>query len=533
MGIKYDDDEQINDLTLQDNSGPDSDSFIAGKTKATYYNKKDAPLEEVHFKVLLELTGSEAGKDRPGVDIILVLDVSGSMKGEKIDHLKTATKFLVKKLSPIDRLSIVKFSGQAIRLCPLRVMTRDAQSNVEGLIDELAAGGGTNITLGLEEAVQVLNDRRFVEDREVAIMLMSDGNPYPHEADGSQVKVEKVPVYTFGLGQDYHPMVLQGLAKRSNGGTFSTADVENTDSSNLSIAFAQCLAGLLTVVVQELTLTITKQKSKITKVSVGNYPESRNDSEGSITISFGNLYSKEVRSILVDLVLEGVNAPKGTDILEFTYTYKVPGRKNPYDAPPVYITVSRTGKPTSTESQEVLMEEARQHTVVKMKEAREMADDKRFDDAKQKLDEAKTNLERDELDKTNPKIIGLLSEVNQFMKFLETPEIYEKLGRAFAFAAELSHSLQRFAARGDVNELRLFATPAMNQLLDQVKAYEQNPEAPVPTATEDTEQRIENEPPKPAEIDIQPIKFQDMYIQDILHYFKTLILKAASLCSNP
>lgn len=116
--------------------------------------------------------------------------------------------------------------------------------------------------------------------------------------------------------------VLQSIAKRSKGGTFSTADVENTETSNLSIAFAQCLAGLLSVVVQDLTLTITKQKSQINEVFAGTYPQSRDDSEGSVTISFGNLYSKEVRSILVDLVLDEVNKPKGTDVLEFTYSYK-------------------------------------------------------------------------------------------------------------------------------------------------------------------------------------------------------------------
>ncbi|XP_057540365.1 E3 ubiquitin-protein ligase WAVH1-like [Amaranthus tricolor] len=540
MVQNYDDDERIDDVKEHVESGPDSDSFIAGKIKATYYNKKDAPLTKTNFKVLVELTGSEAGEDRPGVDIILVLDVSGSMKGEKLDHLKTATKFLVKKLSPIDRLSVIKFSKEGIRLCPLRVMTREARDNIEDVINELEAGGGTNITAGLEEALQVLNDRRFVKGREVAVMLMSDGNPYPHEADGSQVDVGNVPVYTFGLGQDYHPKVLQSIAKRSKGGTFSTADVENTETSNLSIAFAQCLAGLLSVVVQDLTLTITKQKSQINEVFAGTYPQSRDDSEGSVTISFGNLYSKEVRSILVDLVLDEVNKPKGTDVLEFTYSYKPPGGEKPYDAPPVFITVSRTGTPSEQENPEVLTEEARQHTAQKMKQAQVLADDKRFDDAKLTLNEAKTNLERNELDQSNPKIKSLQSEVNQFLKLMESPEIYEKLGRAFAFAAELSHSLQRFATRGDVNELRIFATASMDQFLEQVKKYEVNPEEPVPTLADDLKERIENDLMRDGVYGGDDHGYGNVQIDDgivqffrgVHGFFKSLLIKVVSLCNN-
>ena len=82
----------------------------------------------------------------------------------------------------------------------------------------------------------------------------------------------------------------------------------------------------------------------------------------------------------------------------------------------MFITVSRTGTPSEQENPEVLTEEARQHTAQKMKQAQVLADDKRFDDAKLTLNEAKTNLERNELDQSNPKIKSLQSEVNQFLK---------------------------------------------------------------------------------------------------------------------
>ena len=69
-------------------------------------NNNMAPLEENTQKVLLELTGDDSTSDRSGLDLVAVLDVSSSMQGEKIEKMKTAMKFVVKKLSSIDRLSI-------------------------------------------------------------------------------------------------------------------------------------------------------------------------------------------------------------------------------------------------------------------------------------------------------------------------------------------------------------------------------------------------------------------------------------------
>ena len=115
--------------------------------------------------------------------------------------------------------------------------------------------------------------------------------------------------------------MLKTIAKNSMGGTFS--NVQNQD--NLRIAVSQCLAGLLTVVVQDLKLTVTQIKStSIEKVSSGNYPQSRDVVGGSVTVSFGDLYNKEVRKVMVDLLLPAVSRQScGDDVLLFNYTYRL------------------------------------------------------------------------------------------------------------------------------------------------------------------------------------------------------------------
>ncbi|CAL5337299.1 unnamed protein product [Camellia sinensis] len=522
--MSFNDDEPI--VASQDVSGEKPAAFLAGKTKATIINKTTAPLEETEFKVMLELTGAGSGNDRSGVDLVTVLDVSGSMGGEKLEKMKIAMLFMIKKLSPIDRLSIVVFNGGSHRLCPLRQITENSQEEIENLVNALVANGGTNISAGLQTGLKVLNDRKLTSGRVVGIMLMSDGQQNAG-GDAAQVPVGNVPVCTFGFGADHDPtveytnpgkleswvihtwrkqgskfgyyigissvMVLNAIANNSVGGTFS--DVRNQD--NLSIAFSQCLAGLLTVVVQDLKLTVTRVESTIVKVSAGNYIQSKDDAAGSVTVSFGDLYIKEVRKVIVDLLLPAASSPAGSDVLEITYTYSSGGKL--FDANPIILTVSRTGRTSvEPEREEVMMEENRLRTAQMMKEARVMADDQKLGNARDKLVEAQNLLEDVVNDESNPLIEMLKSELQQIKRLMKSQEIYEKQGRTYALSSETSHNRQRYAARGDdVEKVRMFSTPRMDAYLEQAKSFDEDPSKPLPSVDEDEKQELAADPLAP------------------------------------
>ncbi len=64
------------------------------------------------------------GGVRSSVDLICVLDVSGSMSGQKIQLLKETMKFLVETLTLSDRLCIITFNNQARRICTLKALTK-------------------------------------------------------------------------------------------------------------------------------------------------------------------------------------------------------------------------------------------------------------------------------------------------------------------------------------------------------------------------------------------------------------------------
>lgn len=92
------------------------------------YMKEDAALtaDTVTAEIEIKATSS-ASLLRKRLDLVAVLDVSGSLEGKKMDSIKKAAKFVIMKLTPEDRLSIVTFSDAATRLNPLRLMTEAAQ----------------------------------------------------------------------------------------------------------------------------------------------------------------------------------------------------------------------------------------------------------------------------------------------------------------------------------------------------------------------------------------------------------------------
>lgn len=448
-------------------------------------NNKEAPLEENDQKVMLELTGDDSSVDRPGLDLVAVLDVSGSMSGHKIGEMKTAMQFVVRKLCPIDRLSIVTFNNAATRKCPLRQVTQASQRELQEIVDSLNARGSTNIEAGLETGLKVLTDRKVSDGRVVGIMLMSDGQQNSN-TDAAGVPVGNVPVYTFGFGKDADSDVLNTVAAKSMGGMFSFA----RDKDGVTIAFSQCLAGLLTVAAQDLYLTVTASlvggESTIQKITTGSYLQTQHSNDpGSMTVAFGHLYNKEVRKVIVYLSLPAVESERSADILKVTYSYNSSSGRE-FVAPPATLTVLRTGVavPEDEGPVEVRAEEFRLQAAEMIKEARMFADAMDLEEAKYKLMDA-LNLVADQ---SNPL---LPAELQELLELMDSQELYEGQGRPYALASETSHDRQRFAARGrDAGTMRLFATPRMDKYLKQAMMFQSDPTSPVTSADDDVKEEI-------------------------------------------
>ncbi|KAF8672709.1 hypothetical protein HU200_049405 [Digitaria exilis] len=98
------------------------------------------------------LAAADAEASRAPVDLVTVLDVSGSMTGPKLALVKQAMRFVIDNLGPDDRLSVVSFSCRAKREMRLARMSDDGKASAKLAVESLIAGGSTNIGDGLKVA---------------------------------------------------------------------------------------------------------------------------------------------------------------------------------------------------------------------------------------------------------------------------------------------------------------------------------------------------------------------------------------------
>jgi uncharacterized protein YegL len=468
--------------------------------KTPTYSKDDAALTADAVTAVVELNATSSTAIREGLDLVAVLDVSGSMAGEKLQSMKTAMHFVIMKLTPVDRLSIVAFSNSATRHCPLRSITQAAQTDLKAIIDGLVARGGTNIEVGMDTALSVIAGRVTTKARTANVFLMSDGQQNSN-TDATRPNPGNVSVYTFGFGKDADHALLSAVAKKSPGGTFSSVP----DGGNVSAPFSQLLGGLLTVVAQDVQLTLTPKTDEprdldTMLVAPGtDYTQTTDDDTGVITIKFGTLFSGETRKVAVNLtLLESTDtAEYDAPLAEAQHSYTA--QQGVQNQTPQDILINRTPnpskEPTSSKARAVLAEMARRQHAEAIGEARVLADEKNLDEARYKLADAQNALEDIVLD-DGQKLVGMLrAELLQLLELMESQDLYEAKGRPYALASETSHGRQRYAARGgDMDAVRLFATPRMDAYLEQAKQFEKNPTAPLPSADDDVKQEIAANP---------------------------------------
>lgn len=138
--------------------------------------------------ILLSVLPSDDNLRCP-VDIVCVVDVSGSMgesaiiKGAEdnglslLDIVKHALKTIVVTLSETDRFALVTYSNEARVVFSLTSLNSPGKARINRLIDELSAGGMTNLWDGLEKGLDVLNSEHSPNRRNSAVFLLTDGIP--------------------------------------------------------------------------------------------------------------------------------------------------------------------------------------------------------------------------------------------------------------------------------------------------------------------------------------------------------------------
>jgi len=133
----------------------------------------DAESREFHGLLTVSAPKVPSQKQRPGVDAVAVLDVSGSMSGDKISLLRKAMRRLVANVGERDRVAFVAFDSHVKVLMPFRTMDESGQEYAYKLIKYLQAGSCTNLSGGLLTGMDLMKNNH--KNEVTTVLLFTDG----------------------------------------------------------------------------------------------------------------------------------------------------------------------------------------------------------------------------------------------------------------------------------------------------------------------------------------------------------------------
>ncbi|KAF7086746.1 hypothetical protein CFC21_090005 [Triticum aestivum] len=433
----------------------------------------------IHLKAPLAQSLHVPGDDsspntgRAPVDLITVLDVSGSMAGTKLALLKRAMGFVIQNLGSSDRLSVIAFSSSARRLFPLRRMTESGRKQSLLAVNSLTSNGGTNIAEGLRKGSKVIEERQ-AKNPVCSIILLSDGQdtytvspstgahkPFTVSPTACAQKAsaeycallpstngsQQVPVHVFGFGADHDAVSLHSISQTS-GGTFSFIETEAT----IQDAFAQCIGGLLSVVAQDLRVKVESVHPDVHFGSIrsGSYSSRIADDKRNGSIDVGDLYAEEERDFLMTL-----NVPQGcgeeTALLKVGCVYKDPLMKETINMAEVQVKISRPAfVSVQTVSIQVDRQKNRLHAAEVMAAARFSAERGELAHAVSLLEDCRRMIMGSASGQSGDRLCQSLdAELKEMQERMASRQRYEASGRAYVLSGLSSHSWQRATARGD------------------------------------------------------------------------------------
>jgi Mg-chelatase subunit ChlD len=257
---------------------------------------------------------------RAPLDMTMVLDVSGSMDGEKLNLVKKTIHFLLTHLTSSDRLALVAFDSNVSTPLKLTYMDSRGKADAAAACDRLRAGSCTNLSGGLFAGIDIMKNRpaRLVASSKpeiASLLLLTDGlmNEGIRDeadlveatrrllADGPTASSGSFTINTFGYGTSHNVKALKSLADASDGGVYYF--IETNEAVAPSIG--DCLGGLLTTMAQNLELTLTVAadgRCLIKKVETTRNCQLAPDGRSAV-ISLGDMQQEEVRDIVMRLEL--------------------------------------------------------------------------------------------------------------------------------------------------------------------------------------------------------------------------------------
>ena len=235
------------------NVRPDADFAVyysLGEEQAfhllTYRNPSDISDPDGFFLLLLAPRPDATASQGQPKDVILVLDRSGSMEGEKFQQAQDALRYILRHLNPEDRFSVIAFSTGLEAYAPGLRTSADIEPALDW-VDRLGSQGSTDINRALLEAAAIAD-----RERPTYLIFLTDGLPTEGVVDSQAIldnfragAPDNLRLFAFGVGYDVDTFLLDSIAQEQHGASTYVAPGERLDEI-LSAFYAKISTPVLT-----------------------------------------------------------------------------------------------------------------------------------------------------------------------------------------------------------------------------------------------------------------------------------------------
>lgn len=406
---------------------------------------------EFHVRARLkfsELKFSESAK--VPLDVVCILDNSGSMQGGKLQSLKEAMQFVIASLDPRDRLSIVYFNSRAGALHGLIKMTPENKDRSRQCMSTLTATGGTDIFDGMRLGWDIFSQRK-TRNPASCVFLLTDGQDTsntPQKLElARSIKASGASLFCFGFGQDHDSAHMTAISNAAEG-PFTYIETDDT----VADAFGGAMGTVQGSALRGITLSIgtVSENIQITAARAGSYPTVVS-SPTVATVSFANLYCGELRDVLITLAVPAITGPhEAYPLIRATASYTVQGSNDGqlFRTDETISTVQRLADAKLTKglvrNLEVDAQMNRAKVAIAIAAALVSADQNNLGNARQLLQDCLSLIRNSSSFASNNALtLSLVEDVNEALMKVQNQTEYSRGGRAQMCESESIQSRQR------------------------------------------------------------------------------------------
>jgi Mg-chelatase subunit ChlD len=222
----------------------------------------------------VKLVGRPSANRIP-LHLIACIDTSGSMGEDmRLENVKHTLTTILDFMTPADKLSLISFSHSSqVLMRQMQITDNSKKEQVKRQVDQLVAGGGTNLSAGLINVLGCLDTESGPAIKQV-LLLLTDGFANQGLVEGSQIEqlvrqtviaAPALTVATIGYGAEHNVEMMRTAATAGNGTYSAVSTLED-----VAATVGETFGTMVTTVAQNVKLNIPAGANYIGALPVSN-----------------------------------------------------------------------------------------------------------------------------------------------------------------------------------------------------------------------------------------------------------------------